>query len=71
MGEVFAMRDIARLLILTISVLTILFIAAPARADVETFQLQWASIDTYILPVWSNGTAGVLPNLLLTARSLE
>jgi hypothetical protein len=56
MGEVFAMRATARLLILTISVLTILFIAAPARADVETFQLQWASIDTYILPVWSNGT---------------
>jgi hypothetical protein len=56
--EVIAMRSIPRLL-LAIVVLTILFIGAPAQAEVETFPPQSASYDTYIQPVWSSGTSTV------------
>ena len=52
------MRTFPRLR-LAIVVLTILLVGAPARVDVETFRLQWASIDTYILPIWSNATTTV------------
>jgi len=52
------MRAVSRVL-LAIVVLTILFIAAPAKADVETFQLQWASFDTFIQPIWANATTTV------------
>ena len=52
------MRTFPRLL-LAIVVLTILFIGAPAKADVETFHLQWASFDTFILPIWANATTTV------------
>jgi hypothetical protein len=53
------MRAISRLLVLAIPVVAILFVGAPATADVEKFRLQWASYETFIAPMWSNATTTV------------
>jgi hypothetical protein len=52
------MLTVTRLLS-AIVVLAILFIGAPAWGEVETFKLDWASIDTFIQPVWSTATTTV------------
>ena len=45
-----------RLLLLAVLVVTIFLVGTPAWGAVETFELQWAAIDTYIVPMWSSGT---------------
>jgi hypothetical protein len=45
-----------RFLLPAVLVLAIVLVGTPAWAAVETFKLQWAAIDQFTLPMWSNGT---------------
>src|SRR5678815_5778025 len=48
-----------RFLLLAVLVLAIFLVGTPASAAGETFKLQWAALETYIVPMWSDGTETV------------
>ena len=53
------MRAFSHLLASAAVLATTLLIGTPARADVETFRLQWASYQTFVTPIWTSATTTV------------